>query len=243
MLRAGLAGDCHSRVRRSRDLERHGSRSATGAGTILIEAAVESLESALAAEANGADRLELCANLRNGGTTPNLKLIAAVLDKTQLPVVVMIRPHGGDFVYSDDEIAAMKHDIADAKKMGISGIVTGILTDDAGVDIERTRILVSAAAGLPVTFHRAFDSTQDLPRALEQLKEVGVSRILTSGGAATALEGASVISALVSQARNRIAIIAGGGVRDHNVRELVDRTGISEVHARQVRGIRRALTG
>lgn len=155
----------------------------------------------------------------------------------------MIRPHGGDFVYSNDEIAAMKRDIADTKKMGVSGIVTGILTPDARVDIDRTRTLVSAAAGLPVTFHRAFDSAQDLPRALEQLIELGVSRILTSGGATTALEGASVISALVDQARDKIAIIAGGGVRDHNVRELVNRTGVREVHARQVQGIRRALTG
>jgi copper homeostasis protein len=169
-------------------------------------------------------------------------LIAAVLDKTQLPVVVMIRPHGGDFVYSDDELAAMKHDIADARKMGVAGIATGVLTPDARVDIERTRTLVSAAAGLPVTFHRAFDSAQDFPQALEQLVELGVNRILTSGGAATALEGAPAISALVSQARDRIAIIAGGGVRDHNVRELIARTGVREVHARQVRGIRRALS-
>jgi copper homeostasis protein len=169
-------------------------------------------------------------------------LIAAVLDKTQLPVVVMIRPHGGDFVYSDDELAAMKHDIADARKMGVAGIATGVLTPDARVDIERTRTLVSAAAGLPVTFHRAFDSAQDLPQALEQLVELGVNRILTSGGAATALEGAPAISALLSHAGDRIAIIAGGGVRDHNVRELVARTGVREVHARQVRGIRRALS-
>ena len=237
-----MAGDGHPRVRSSRDLERHSSNESIGASTILIEAAVESLESALAAEANGADRLEVCASLRNGGTTPNLKLIAAVLDKTQLPVVVMIRPHGGDFVYSDDELAAMKHDIADVKKMGVAGIVSGILTADASVDVERTRILVNAAAGLPVTFHRAFDSVQDLPHALEQLIGLGVSRILTSGGAATALEGAPVISALVSQAGDRVVIIAGGGVRDNNVRELVTRTGVREIHARQVRGIKRALT-
>ena len=154
----------------------------------------------------------------------------------------MIRPHGGDFVYSDDEIAAMKHDIADVSKMGVSGIVTGVLTPDARVDIERTRTLVTAASGLPVTFHRAFDSAQDLPHALEQLIDLGVRRILTSGGASSALQGAPVIAALVSHARDRIAIIAGGGVRDHNVRELVARTEVREVHARQVRGIRRALS-
>ena len=216
-------------------MERHGSRKAIGAETILVEAAVESLESALAAEAAGADRLELCANLSDGGTTPSAALIAAVLDKTKLPVFVMIRPRGGGFVYSDDEIAAMTRDIGNVGSMGVAGIVTGALTPDARVDVERTRRLVSAAVGLPVTFHRAFDSTQNLPDALEQLIQLGVSRILTSGGAATALEGASVISTLVAQARDRIAIIAGGGVRDHNVRELIVRTGVREVHARQVR--------
>jgi copper homeostasis protein len=170
-------------------------------------------------------------------------LIAEVLDKAKLPVFMMIRPRGGGFIYSDDEITAMTRDIVNAGGMGVAGIVTGALTPDARVDLERTRTLVSAAAGLPVTFHRAFDRAQNLPDALEQLIEVGVGRVLTSGGAATALEGAPVISALVAQARDRIAIIAGGGVRDHNVRELVARTGVREVHARQVRGISRALTG
>jgi copper homeostasis protein len=224
-------------------LERHGRRKANGAETILVEAAVESLESALVAEGDGANRLELCANLSDGGTTPSAALIAEVLDKTKLPVFMMIRPRGGSFIYSDDEITAMTRDIVKAGGMGVAGIVTGALTPDARVDLERTRTLVSAAAGLPVTFHRAFDRAQNLPDALEQLIHAGVSRVLTSGGAATALEGASVISTLVDQAADRIAIIAGGGVRDHNVRELVARTGIREVHARQVRGISRALTG
>jgi copper homeostasis protein len=168
-------------------------------------------------------------------------VIAEVLDKTKLPVFVMIRPRGGGFTYSDEEFAAMGRDIVNARAMGIAGIVTGALTADARVDLERTRTLVSAVAGLPVTFHRAFDRAQNLPDVLEQLIQVGVSRVLTSGGAATALEGVPVISALVAQAGHRIAIIAGGGVRDHNVRELVAQTGVREVHARQVRGIRGAL--
>jgi copper homeostasis protein len=224
-------------------LERHRSSKAIGADTILIEAAVESLQGALAAEADGANRLELCANLSEGGTTPSASLVAAVLDKTALPVFAMIRPRGGGFVYSDSEIATMTTDIAHVTRMGVAGIVTGTLTPDARVDVECARTLMNAAAGLPVTFHRAFDRVPNLAGALEQLIQLGVSRVLTSGGAATALEGASAISDLVAQARDRIAILAGGGIRDNNVRELVALAGVREVHARQVRGIRQALTG
>jgi copper homeostasis protein len=228
-------------MRDRRNLERRRGGNAAGARTIIIEAAVESLESALAAEAGGANRLELCANLGVGGTTPGGSLIDAVLEQTQLPVFVMIRPRGGNFVYADDELAGMTRDIVRVAGMGVAGIVTGVLTPDAGIDMERTRSLVSAAALLPVTFHRALDRTHDLPDALEQLIELGVSRVLTSGGAATAMDGASTIAAMVRQAGDRIAILAGGGVREHNVRELVDRTGVGEVHARDVRGIRGAL--
>jgi copper homeostasis protein len=201
---------------------------------ILVEAAVETLEEAMAAERAGADRIELCANLTEGGTTPSDGLIGAVIDQTKLPVVVMIRPRGGGFVYSDDEIGAMTRDIELAGERRISGIVTGALTSDRHIDIEHTRTLVNAAAGLPVTFHRAFDSTRSLPDALEQLIQIGVSRVLTSGGAATALEGAATIAALVDQARAWISIIAGGGVREYNVRDVVAQTGAREVHSRLV---------
>jgi copper homeostasis protein len=215
-------------------MERHGCRKAVGAQLILIEAAVESLESALAGERAGADRIELCANLSDGGTTPSAGLIAAVVGQIELPVFAMIRPRGGGFVYSDDEIDAMTRDIEHVGRTGIAGIVTGVLTPDARVDVERTRTLVNAAAGLPVTFHRAFDSAANLPDALEQLIQIGVSRVLTSGGAPTALEGASVIAALVDQARERIAIMAGGGIREYNVRDVIARTGVREVHSRLV---------
>jgi copper homeostasis protein len=224
-------------------MDRHRGSTAIGRPLITIEAAVESVESAVDAQSDGAGRIELCANLSVGGTTPTADLIAAVLEKTKLPVFVMIRPRGGSFVYSDDEIVTMTRDIASAKSMGVAGIVTGVLTPDADIDVERTRTLVSAAARLPVTFHRALDRTHDLPGALEQLIQLGVSRVLTSGGAPTALDGASAIAALVAQARGRIGILAGGGVREHNVRDLVAQTGVGEVHARDVRGIRRALTG
>lgn len=201
---------------------------------IVVEAAVETLESALAAERAGADRIELCANLSDGGTTPGTQLIGQVVQRTQLPVVVLIRPRAGDFVYSDDGFEQMIRDIEFAGTMGIAGIVTGALTSDGRVDAGRTRILVEAASGLPVTFHRAIDATADLPIALEVVIEAGASRVLTSGGAATALEGVDMIAALVDQARDRITIIAGGGIREHNVLDVIERSGVGEVHARLV---------
>ena len=200
----------------------------------LVEAAVETLDSALAAERAGADRIELCDNLSDGGTTPGAGLIVAVAEQTQLPVFVLIRPRAGGFVYSDDEFDVMIRDIELAGRMGVAGIVTGALTPDSRVDAERMRNLVKAAAGLPVTFHRAIDFAMNLPAALEEAIEAGASRVLTSGGAATAWEGMDLIAALVDQARKRITIIAGGGIREHNVRDVIARTGVREVHARLV---------
>jgi copper homeostasis protein len=146
----------------------------------------------------------------------------------------MIRPRGGGFVYTDAEIDAMTRDIELAEKRGIAGIVTGALTADGRVHIAHTRTLVNAAGGLPVTFHRALDCAGNLTGALEQLIDIDVSRILTSGAAATALDGAATIAALVDQARERIAIIAGGGIRTHNVREVISRTRVRAVHSRLV---------
>jgi len=209
-------------------------RSPRNPAILIIEAAVEKLDEALSAERAGVDRIELCANLSDGGTTPSAGLIAAVVDQIRLPVLVMIRPRGGGFVYSDAEIDAMTRDIELAGKRGIAGIVTGALTADGRVDIAHTRTLVNAAAGLPVTFHRAFDSARNPTDALEQLIDIDVSRVLTSGAAATALDGAATIAALDDQARERIAIIAGGGIRKHNVREVISRTGVREIHSRFV---------
>jgi copper homeostasis protein len=201
---------------------------------ILVEAAVESLQSALAAERAGADRIELCVNLDEGGTSPSAELIAAVVGQARLPVFVLIRPRAGGFVYSDVELDAMTREIELAGSMGVAGIVTGALKPDRSVDVEHTRILVEAAAGLPVTFHRAFDSTVDPSDALEQVIDAGASRILTSGGAATALEGADAIATLVDQAGERLSIVAGGGIREHNVRDVVKRSAAREIHARLV---------
>jgi copper homeostasis protein len=201
---------------------------------ILVEAAVESLQSALAAERAGADRIELCINLDEGGTSPSVELIAAVVGQARLPVFVLIRPRAGGFVYSDVELDAMTSEIELAGSMGVAGIVTGALNPDRSVDVEHTRILVKAAAGLPVTFHRAFDSTVDPSDALEQVIDAGASRVLTSGGAATALEGADAIARLVDQAGERLSIVAGGSIREHNVRDVVERSASREIHARLV---------
>lgn len=149
----------------------------------------------------------------------------------RIPVFVMIRPRGGGFVYSADEIGAMSRDIEFAVSIGVAGIVTGALTSHGRIDLEQTRTLL-AAAGLPVTFHRAFDVIENPLDALEQLIDLGVSRVLTSGGAPTAAEGGNAIAALVAQARDRIAIVAGGGIREHNVRDVIARTGVTEIHTR-----------
>ena len=199
---------------------------------ILIEAAVETLESALAAERAGANRIELCAKLSVGGTTPDAGLIAAVAAQVRIPVFVMVRPRGGGFAYSNDDIDAMSSDIEQAGSIGIAGIVTGALTAHDQVDAQHTRALLDAAAGLPVTFHRAFDVVPDPLNALEQLIDLGVSRVLTSGAAPTAAEGVDAIATLVDQARGRIAILAGGGIRDHNARDVIARTGVGEIHTR-----------
>jgi copper homeostasis protein len=200
----------------------------------LVEAAVETLDAALAAERAGADRIELCVNLDEGGTTPSTGLAAAVIDAAKLPVFVLIRPRAGDFVYSDEEIDLMIREVETAVIIGVAGIVTGALRSDHTVDTVQTRALIEAAAGLPVTFHRGFDSTIDTPDALEQLIDMGATRVLTSGGAATALEGADIIAALVNQARDRISIVAGGGIREHNVSNVIRRTGVREIHTRFV---------
>jgi len=198
----------------------------------LVEVAVETLRSALAAENGGADRIELCANLDEGGTTPDTGLIASLIEQLRIPLAVIIRPRAGGFVYSDDEIRIMHGDIVRARGLGVRGIVAGVLRADRRIDVDGARALVDTAAGLPLTFHRAFDATPDLPEALEDVIATGAARLLTSGGAASALEGADAIAALVEQAKGRIAIIAGGGIREHNVRELIARTRVGEIHTR-----------
>jgi copper homeostasis protein len=215
--------------------------------TILLEAAVESLDEALAAVDGGADRLELCANLDVGGTTPSEALIAEVVERVAVPVFVMIRPRGGSFVYTSSEMEEMRRDIDRARELDADGFVFGVLNHSNRVDTIRTQSLMDIAGDLPVTFHRAFDRVHDQIEALETLIDLGVVRVLTSGGAPTAVEGLSSLRDLVEAADDRIGVLAGGGVRFNNVMDLVDETGVREVHARcegsanRIRAIRTAL--
>lgn len=206
---------------------------------MLVEACVDSVESAIAAERGGAGRLELCDNLHDGGTTPSAGMIAAVKNAVDIPVFVIVRPRGGGFVYTDAELDVMRRDIEAAARLGADGIVLGALTRQADVDADRTRRLLDVAPELPATFHRAFDLVRDQRVALESIATLGVARILTSGGAASALDGASTIAELVRQSSNRVTLMAGGGVREENVSEIVRRSGVREVH---VRGTRLAHT-
>ncbi len=209
---------------------------------VLVEACVDSVDSALAAERGGALRLELCDSLHDGGTTPSAGMIAAVKSRVRIPVHVIIRPRGGGFVYSNTEIEVMRRDVAMAVQLGADGVVIGALGADACIEVGIARTLMSAAAGRSVAWHRAFDLCPDLDHALDLLLSLGISRVLTSGGARTALEGAETLASLVARARGRIAVMAGGGVREENVREIVQRTGVSEVHVRGTRLARTAMS-
>ena len=203
--------------------------------SILVEACVDSVKSALAAEKGGARRVELCDALFDGGTTPSAGMIAACKEVVSIPVFVMIRPRGGGFVYSHAERDVMRRDVVISRELGADGVVIGGLAPNGTVDLALVGMLVDAARGLPVTFHRAFDLTPDLEAALESLAEAGVQRILTAGGAPTAAEGTSTLAKLVRQAGSRIVVMAGGGVREENVRTLVSISGVREVHVRLTR--------
>jgi len=198
---------------------------------ILLEISVESVEAAAAAERGGADRVELCAGLSVGGLTPDLVLLRALRQQMQIPVFVMIRPRGGDFVYSPAEFAQMKKSIAAARDAGASGLVLGVLKANRTLDIERTRELIELARSLPVTFHRAFDECPHLLQALEDVGRAGASRILTSGGAASAPKGASNIAMLVAAAGERVTIVPGAGINAENILQLAAATGAREFHS------------
>lgn len=209
---------------------------------VLVEACVDSVASALAAERGGARRLELCDNLFDGGTTPSAGMISAVKAAVEIPVFVIVRPRGGGFVYSHDELGVMRLDIEAARMLGADGVVVGALTSDARVDVDQLFTLVAAAGDLPVTFHRAFDRARDQQQAIEALMQCRVSRVLTSGGAASALEGVAAIASLVRRAAGQIEVMAGGGVREENVQEIVHRSGVREVHVRGTRLARSTTT-
>jgi copper homeostasis protein len=202
---------------------------------MLFELCAESLESAHAAEEGGADRIELCADLAQGGVTPSREMMAGALRILEIPIHVLIRPRAGDFVFSGDEFDCMRRQIESVKRAGASGIATGILLRSGHVDIERTRALIELARPMDVTFHRAFDETADLTQALEDVIETGADSLLTSGGATDVLSGAATIRALADQAAGRIPLIAGGGLRLENLAEVVRLSGVFCLHGSLLR--------
>ena len=195
-----------------------------------LEICVDSVASAIAAEQGGADRIELCSALSEDGLTPSLGLLRIVRSRVQLGLNVILRPRGGDFIYDDDEFAVMRVDLRAAKQAGCDGIVLGILTAEGRIDCVRTRQLIEEAAPLPVTFHRAFDMVADQTAALEEAIDCGAARVLSSGGKPTAMEGRENLASLQYQANGRIQMMAGGGVRQHNLHEIVAATHITALH-------------
>jgi copper homeostasis protein len=205
---------------------------------LAVEVCVDSIESAIAAERGGAQRVELCSDLVEGGITPSAGLIATVRKKISIGLYTMVRPRAGDFYYDADEFAVMQRDVLMAKQLGADGVVFGILGIDAEVDITRTRQLVDLGRPMKSTFHRAFDMSADLQRSLESVIATGADRILTSGAKQTALAGTVMLRNLVEAAAGRVIIMACGGINAENVRVLVEKTGVREIHA----GLRTSLS-
>lgn len=197
---------------------------------IITEICVDSIESALAAERGGANRIELCDNLIGGGTTPSLGMIKLARKHINIDINIMIRPRSGDFCYSPVEFEVMKKDIEYAKKYGMNGIVAGILNPNGEIDIERMKELIELSKPLKVTFHRAFDMTRDPFKSLDILIELGVERILTSGQQNTAIDGVNLIKDLVDRANEKIIIMPGAGINQDNIKDIIQTTGVNEVH-------------
>jgi copper homeostasis protein len=198
---------------------------------MILEVCAGSLTSALNAQLGGAGRVELCENLKEGGTTPSPGIIKQAVKLLEIPVFVLIRPRSGDFLYSDAEFDAMKEDIRFCKEHGVEGGVLGILKTDGSIDMGRNAELVKIAHPMQVTFHRAFDMTRDPFQAMEDIISLGIKRILTSGQAANALDGAGLIAGLIARAGGRIIIMPGGGINEENILKLKHKTQAEEFHA------------
>lgn len=196
----------------------------------LIELCVEGIDGFLAAQEAGADRVELCASLVEGGLTPSIATIRAAVKAAHIPVHVIIRPRGGDFLYSEAEFGTMVEDIRALHSEGVAGVVIGCLTPDGRIDETRTKALVEAARPMSVTCHRAFDMTADAGEALEALIRCGVNRVLTSGQRDTALEGITILKNAVQQAAGRIVIMGCGALDAGNIRQVRDGAGLTEMH-------------
>ena len=207
----------------------------------LLEIAANSLASALAAQAGGADRIELCENLGEGGCTPSYGTVAVARERLRIPLYVLVRPRAGDFLYDDGERDVMLRDVEMCVRLGCDGVVIGALDADGVVDTALCRVLVTAAGPLGVTFHRALDASRDPAQALEAAIGLGCERVLTSGARATAPAGADTIAALVRQAAGRIRVMAGAGIDPSNIGTLRARSAADEFHA-SAGGLRRSAT-
>src|SRR5678815_2158040 len=199
--------------------------------TFVLEIATSDFETTKSAVKGGADRIELCANLNEGGTTPCYGTIYQCRERFDVLLYPIIRPRGGDFLYSDDEYEIMLHDVKLCKQSGCDGIVIGLLNDDGKIDIKRTAAVIDIAYPMGVTFHRAFDRCRDAFEALEQLIQIGCERILTSGQQLTVNEGMDLIAKLNKTADHRIIVMPGSGVRKENIRTLAKETGCTEFHS------------
>ena len=197
---------------------------------IVVEICCSSLDDALEAQAGGADRIELCSALFLGGLTPSAGTLCSAVERLRIPIMAMVRPRHGGMCYTQAEFASMERDIELSLEMGATGIVFGVLLDDGRIDVTRSRRLVELAQGAPTMFHRAFDVTPNPFEALDQLIDLGVTRLLTSGQEPTQEEGADLLAELVQRAGDRIEVMPGGGVRPHNVAALVQKTGCKAVH-------------
>jgi len=198
---------------------------------ITFEVCLQSPEDAVAAQTGGAQRVELCAALIEGGLTPSYGTILSCRKAVDIDIMVMIRPRGGDFLYSELELESMERDIEFCKSVGVTGVVFGLLLPDGQIDAKNTHKLCALARPLSVTFHRAFDVCKDPSLALEQLIDIGVDRVLTSGQKATVPEGLVTIKSLIDQSQGRIGILPGCGITPDNVAKILSETGLREFHA------------
>jgi copper homeostasis protein len=195
-----------------------------------LEICVGSWKSAMAAQIGGADRIELCDNLAEGGTTPSYGMLVQSKKLLQIPFFPIIRPRGGDFIFSKDEFEIMKEDVICCKEIGCEGIVIGALRKNGSIDTERCSELIALAGTMQITFHRAFDRCDDLGRGLEDLIQLGCHRVLTSGGKEYAIEGIEILHSLVNQAGSRIIVMPGSGINELNLHEIIKETAALEFH-------------
>ena len=202
---------------------------------MIFEACVETLEDALAAEQRGANRIELCSALDQDGLTPSPELTGQCVQNLTIPVMAMVRPRGGNFVYTEAEILEMEMEIEFFKHSGVAGVVFGLLTDDGAVDVENTRRLAKLASPLEVTFHKAIDYSNDILKSFQELNAIdGITRVLTSGGMDTAWNGRHILKQMQELPGRRIKIIAAGKVLPENRTQIAEFTGASELHGKRI---------